>query len=64
MGAYIAVLDHPFFSVTDHSGKFSMPALEPGKYTIEAWHEVFGKQTQEIEVKDSSPVHVNFTFKN
>jgi hypothetical protein len=37
--------------------------LPVGKYQIEAWHEVFGTQTQEIEIKDSGAPTVSFTFK-
>ena len=43
MTAHFWVMDHPFFAVTDNEGRFSIPNLPPGKYTLAAWHEVFGK---------------------
>ena len=45
MNAYVGVLDHPYFAVTDKDGKFSLKGLPPGTYTIEAWHEKAGTQT-------------------
>lgn len=63
MGAYIAVVDHPFYAVTGENGEFKMQDLPAGKYTLEAWHEVYGTQTREIEVKDNQPLNVSFEFK-
>lgn len=63
MGAYVAVMDHPFFSVTNEQGEFTLPSLQEGQYTIEAWHEVFGTLTQELTVTSEGAGPVSFTFK-
>jgi uncharacterized membrane protein/plastocyanin len=63
MGAYVAVMDHPFYSVTNQKGEFTLPKLPIGNYTIEAWHEVFGTQTQEITVTEQGVSNLTFTFK-
>ncbi len=63
MGAYVAVMEHPFFSVTNEKGEFSLKNLPEGTYTIEAWHEVFGTQTQEITVTATDMSPLKFTFK-
>jgi len=41
MNAWIYVLAEPasMFAVTDDRGHFSLPAVPPGEYTIEYWHE-------------------------
>jgi hypothetical protein len=39
MSAYVHVLDHPFFAVTDAQGRFTIKDVPAGKYTIEYWHE-------------------------
>lgn len=62
MGAYVAVMDHPYYAVTDSTGTFRLSELPPGKYTLEAWHEVFGTQTKEIEITGTNS-DVVFTFK-
>ncbi len=63
MGAYVAVMEHPFYAVTNAQGEFKLPALPAGKYLIEAWHEVYGTQTQEITITESGVTDVQFSFK-
>lgn len=63
MGAYIAVVDNPYFSVSNAKGEITLKDLPPGKYTVEAWHEVFGTQTKEIEVTATNKPDLNFSFK-
>src|SRR5689334_19471916 len=63
MNAYVGVLDHPFFAVTDDEGKFDIKGLPPGTYTIEAWHEKAGTVTQSVTVGNSETKDVTFTLK-
>jgi len=63
MAAYIGVLPHPYFSVTNDKGAFDISGLPPGSYTLEAWHERFGTQTQKVTVGDRQTQTVSFTFK-
>lgn len=63
MGAYVAIMDHPFYDVTNAKGVFTLPSLPVGRYTIEAWHEVFGTTTVEIEVTDKGVPELALKFK-
>src|SRR5688572_11111378 len=63
MSAFAGVLEHPYFAVTEPGGRFELKQLPPGTYTIEAWHEKLGTQTQRITVADKGSVDVSFTFK-
>jgi plastocyanin len=63
MRGYIGVVEHPFFAVTDGQGRFSIPQLPPGTYTIEAWHERLGTQTQQVTVAAKDAKTLDFTFK-
>lgn len=63
MNAYVGVLEHPFFAVSDASGRFSLPQLPPGTYTIEIWHERFGTQTQQVTVAATDTRDLTFTYK-
>jgi plastocyanin len=63
MNAYVGVLDHPYFTVSDKDGKFSIKQLPPGSYTIEAWHEKLGAQEQKVTVGAKETKDVPFTFK-
>ena len=63
MNAWIGVLDHPYYAVTTTDGTFSLKGLPPGTYTIEAWHEKLGTQTQTVTVGAKETKNVAFTFK-
>ena len=39
MKAYVSVFDHPYFSVTDDSGRYQIDNVPPGTYEVVAWHE-------------------------
>ncbi len=62
MEAYGGVLDHPYFSTTDGQGSFTIESLPPGTYVIEAWHEEYGTQTQDVTVDENETVELSFTF--
>ena len=62
MSAWIAVVEHPFFSVSNSQGEYEIPGLSPGHYTLEAWHEVFGTLTREIEVRENEVLSVEFIY--
>ncbi len=62
MFAYVGVLDHPFFAVTDKDGKFTIPNLPPGKYTLEAKHMKAGVISKEITVGDKNePINLELS---
>ncbi|MDQ6631267.1 MAG: hypothetical protein M3Y82_05870, partial [Verrucomicrobiota bacterium] len=50
MFAYASVFDHPYFSVTDKEGHFTIKNVPAGKYTIEAKHRKVGAVTKEVTV--------------
>jgi plastocyanin len=62
MSAYIAVFNHPFFSVTGTDGKFNITGLDPGTYTITAWHERLGTQTATVTVAANETKSQAFKF--
>ena len=64
MVSYTQVFDHPYFSVTDKSGNYSIPNVPDGTYEIVAWQEKFGSKrtlSQSVTVKSGKAV-VNFEF--
>jgi plastocyanin len=64
MSAYVGVVDHPFHAVTAGNGRFELKGLPPGTYTVEAWHETLGTQTQMVTVGEKQTSDVSFTFKS
>ena len=63
MNAYVGVVNHPYFAVTGSGGKFDLKTVPPGTYTIEAWHEKLGRQTQTVTLGDKENKDITFTFK-
>ena len=63
MDAYAGVLDHPYFAVTANGGAFELKDVPPGTYTIEAWHEKLGTQTQSVTLGAKEAKTISFTFK-
>jgi plastocyanin len=63
MHGNFAVLKNSHFAITEGGGNFALPNLAPGKYTIAAWHESYGDQTQEVTISGSETKSVNFVFK-
>jgi plastocyanin len=63
MTAWLLVTDNPYFAVSGDDGRFEIPQVPPGKYTVEVWHERYGSQTQEVTVADGKPVELKLSFK-
>ncbi len=50
MKAYVLVLDHPYFAMTDKAGDFSIDGVPAGTYNLRAWHPVLGLVDQTVTV--------------
>jgi hypothetical protein len=42
---------------------FTLKGLPPGDYTVEVWHERYGKQEAEVTVGAKDSKTVDFTYK-
>jgi hypothetical protein len=63
MFAYISVVGHPYFSVTDSNGVFRIPpGLSAGRYVVTATHLKAGTLTQEVTLKQNERRSVEFQF--
>lgn len=63
MFAYISVVEHPWFAVSDINGAYRFPqGLPAGRYKLSAVHQKSGVQTKDIVVEKGQPVVANFQF--
>ncbi len=62
MHAYLSVLDHPFFAVTDAHGRVTIKGLPPGTYTLTAMHEQAGSKSATVTVSANETAKQVFDF--
>jgi hypothetical protein len=62
MSGYMVVVKGPY-GVSDSKGSYEIENLPPGNYTLTAWQETLGTQTQKVTVTADKPATANFTFK-
>jgi plastocyanin len=62
MQGYFVVLKTSHFAVTGGDGRFSLPDLPPGHYTVTAWHETYGAISKEIDITGDGSLSLDFTF--
>jgi hypothetical protein len=62
MFAYVGVLDHPYFAVTDKDGNYKISGLPAGEYTVEAVHLKAGNATQKLTVGADDKKSQDFTL--
>jgi carboxypeptidase family protein len=62
MHGYFAVLKTSHYGVSGEDGTYTIKGVTPGKYTLTAWQEHMGTQTQEVTV-GAGETKANFTFK-
>jgi len=62
MFAYVGVVPHPYFAVTDEEGNFKISGLPAGDYTIEAFHLKAGAKTEKVTIKGDEAKTLEFTM--
>jgi len=60
---YFVVLKPSHYCVTGKDGTFTVNNLPPGKYTITAWEENYGSQSEEVTISGNETVPANFVFR-
>ncbi|HTM10112.1 MAG TPA: plastocyanin/azurin family copper-binding protein [Verrucomicrobiae bacterium] len=65
MEAYVVVKAHPYFSVPDDRGNYSIKGAPMGKYRVEVWHPQFGVKSVPVElVRDGEVLAINLDLKD
>lgn len=61
MHGWFVVVKGPY-AMSNDQGAYTIKGLPAGNYTVTAWHETFGTQTQKVTVAAGKPAAANFTF--
>jgi len=62
MTAYVGVVAHPYFAVTDASGGFQIANVPAGTHTITIWHEKYGPLKKSVKVTAGGTATVDFSY--
>lgn len=63
MSAFILVFSHPFFAVTDASGRYRIDNVPPGTYTLVAWNEGVTSESRQVLVSDAGVTESDFSLR-
>lgn len=50
MQAWIVVMEHPYYAVTDAQGEFVLSDVPPGTYELQVWHERLGMVARSVSI--------------
>ncbi|MGA8538389.1 MAG: carboxypeptidase regulatory-like domain-containing protein [Terriglobales bacterium] len=62
MSGYFAVVKGPY-ATTDDKGAYTIQNVPAGSYTVTAWQETYGTQTQKVTIAAGAAGTADFTFK-
>ena len=62
MSAVALVLDNPYFDVPDAEGRYTIPRLPSGDYTVVAWHERIRPITHRLHLEPGEVARLDFTI--
>jgi hypothetical protein len=58
MRGWIVVTDTPYTVVSDAAGRFQIPNVPAGTYTLKFWHETLGEATRQVTVQEGATATV------
>ncbi len=62
MQGYVMAFTHPFFSISDESGRFRIEGIPHGLHRITVWHETLGTLQKEVNVPAQGEISVHFNY--
>ena len=63
MNAFILVFSHPFFTLTDHEGRYRLDNIPPGSYNVVAWNEGTASEARPVLVSDGGVAEQDFSIR-
>ncbi len=63
MKGYLYVVDHPYITVTDTNGNFSIEDIPPGEYKLVIWHEALGQQERDVKVTPNGVIDLTIEYR-
>jgi hypothetical protein len=60
---WVAVMEHPYFAITDARGQFSISRVPVGQYALHCWHERCVLADQTVVVRENEGTRIEFELK-
>jgi hypothetical protein len=60
MSAYILVFSHPFFAVTDETGRYAITGVPAGTYSVALWSELGRAAPRMVTVGEGEVIDATF----
>jgi hypothetical protein len=60
MSAYILVFSHPYFAVTDVDGRYEIPNVPAGAYTVMLWSELGTADPRKVTLGEGTAAEIDF----
>ena len=64
MNAWVCVVEHRYFAVSDAEGRFVLTEVPPGEYWLEAWHETLESQRVRVSVPEGEAAQTELNFES
>ncbi len=62
MSAIVRVFAHPYFTVPDRTGRFTITGVPAGRLEVTAWHERAGEVTHAATIEHGATTELNFSL--
>lgn len=62
MSAVARVFDHPWFTIPEPDGTFSIDGVPPGEHTVVAWHERIGERRDKVTIRPGATTTLTVTL--
>lgn len=62
MSAVARVFDHPWFTIPETDGTFSIDGVPAGEHTVVAWHERFGERRDRVNIRPGATATLTVTL--
>lgn len=59
---FIVVLPDALYARPDAAGDFTLPKLRKGRYTVTAWHPLYGEKSRSVDLPSKGEVDLQFEF--